>query len=302
MSNDAKGGGARHTNPSEGFSLGTIIGIVVAVLLILYLLWWLPARVASGYVMPQIEGSVATLPTRLPVIWIRAWPWQSMPPAAKVTFDLSGGRTVGVAATATAATSFYVRAVPATLSLSAVPDIPPAEISEIEVSWPGGSSSAAESALWVTAHPGEGQLPGAKVVWSTRMSAGARPGVALQIGANPDVLSLSSPDPVLSPWVNARCLPLASTADAAATESQLLSGKLPAAPVACNKVTTANAIAVAPPLPQSDSFFVWQPVVQELVNKHLRKYVVGVPLIASEEPLTSSSWWRFAASSLSPGF
>ncbi len=283
----------------RSFDYITALGFVVAAALILYLAWWMPARVSPGYVMPSVEGSVATLPQDLPVVWIRGWPWQATPPAAKVTFILPGGRRVTVAADVTATPKFYARAVPATLHLAHVPAIAPTEILGIDLRWRGGSSSAVEPALWVTARPSDARAVGARTIWAPQLAQGARPGVELSLARHPQVVSISSPAPAATPWIAARCLPDTQSASVAAG---LLKGRLAAKPTACSRVSGSDAVVVTPPLPGGYSFFVWQPALQELVNTHLQTVVIGKPLTATGAVLTASNWWRFAASSPPPGF
>lgn len=285
--------------PRAGFDSIAALGFVVAAILIVYLAWWLPARVSAGYVMPTIEGSVATLPQDLPVIWVRAWPWQGTPPDASVTLLLPGDQKITVPADVSAAPGFYARAVPATLHLARVPGLAPTEILGIVLRWPGGSSSAVESALWVTARRSDTRAIGSRTIWSPQLMPGARPGVELSLAQHPQVISISSPAPVTTPWIAARCLP--DTQDAVVATA-LLKGRLTAKPVACGKVSGTDAVVVTPPLPGGYTFFVWQPALQELVNTHIRTLIVGKPLIATGEALTSSNWWRFAGAGLTPGF
>lgn len=294
---DEQLGGAPSGLPRPPFDPLTWVGYAVAFLLLLYLVWWMPARAPSGYVMPTLEGSVATLPTELPAIWVRGWPWQSTPPDLDVTFLLPGDRKVTVPAQATATPGFYDRAVPATLHLAKAPSIPPTEILGITLEWPGGSSSAVETALWVTARSGDARAPGASTIWSSALSPGARPGVHISLTQHPQVVSVSSPAPGVTPWLPARCLP-ATQRDARG----LLQGRLSAKPQACSQVGGASALVVTPPLPGGYTFFVWQPALQELVNTHLVTLIVGKPLIASSTPMTAGNWWQFAAGGLAPGF
>ena len=284
--------------PKKSFDYIAALGFVIAALLALYLIWWLPARVSSGYVMPSVEGSVATLPQDLPVIWVRAWPWQGTPPDLQVTFILPGDKKIAVAAKVTATPGFYTRAVPATIQLSRIPAIAPTEILGIDLSWQGGSSSAVEPALWVTARPSDARAVGARTIWAQELPPGARPGVELSLAQHPEVVSISSPAPVTTPWISARCLP---DTQGAAVAAKLLQGHLTAKPTACSRLGGADAVVVTPPLPGGYTFFVWQPALQELVNTHLRAVIVGKPLLATGEALTSSNWWRFSAVSLTPG-
>ncbi len=287
------------TAVNKGFDYIAALGFLIAALLALYLIWWMPARVAAGYVMPNVEGSVATLPQELPVIWIRSWPWQGSPPDVTITFLLPADKKVTAAASVTATPGFYARAVPATLHLSRVPAIAPTEILGIDLTWQGGSSSAVESDLWVTARPSDTKATGARTVWAPELSTGARPAVELQLSQHPEVVSISSPAPVTSPWINARCLPDTKGAKVAA---QLLQGHLTAKPTACSRLGGASAAIVTPPLPGGYTFFVWQPALEELVNTHLTTVIVGKPLVATGQTLTSSNWWQFAAGDLTPGF
>ena len=294
---DEEPGSAPSNPPSARFDPVTALGYVVAALLLLYLVWWMPARVPAGYVMPTIEGSVATLPRELPAIWVRSWPWQATPPKADISFMLPGDRKVTVAAQASATPGFFSRAVPATLHLAKVPSITPTEILGIELRWPGGSSSAVETALWVTARRGVGRMPGASTVWAGELGAGARPAVDIPLARHPQVVSISSPAPDPTPWSAARCLP-----GAPSDMRGLLQGKLAAKPTACSQVESSSALVLAPPLPGGYAFFVWQPALQELVNTHLVTLIAGQPLIASSTQMTAGNWWQFAAGGLQPGF
>ncbi len=285
--------------PRARFDYITALGYVVSAILVLYLAWWMPARVAAGYVMPTVEGSVATLPRDLPVIWVRTWPWQGTAPDVSVTFVLPGNKKITVPAKVSAQPGFYVRAVPATLDLTKIPSIAPTEVLGINLHWSGGSSSAVEPALWVTARPSDAAADAARVIWASELPPGARPAVELSLAKHPDVVSISSPAPVTTPWIAARCLADTKTASVAA---QLLRGRLTSKPRACTGLKGGNAAVVTPPLPGGYAFFVWQPALQELVNTHLRTVVVGKPLVATGEALTSSNWWRFAASDILPGF
>ncbi len=293
------GAPSNNEKPRPRFDYVAVLGYVVALVLALYLAWWMPARVSAGYVMPTIEGSVATLPQDLPVIWVRTWPWQGTAPAVDVTFVLPNNIKVTVPASVSARPGFYVRAVPATLALTRIPVIAPTEIVAINLRWPGGSSSASESALWVTARPSDALASGARTIWSTRLPAGARPAVELSLATHPEVISISSPAPGTTPWIAARCLADTSRGSVAAT---LLRGRLPGKPTACSRVQGTKAAIVTPALPGGYSFFVWQPALQELVNSHLRTVIVGKPLLATGEALTSSNWWQFSAAALTPGF
>ena len=292
---------ARHAadEPNSGGGLFSWLGVVVAILLALFLVWWLPARVASGYAVPRITGSVVSLPSRLPVLWVRSWPWQTTPPAARVTFNFSSGAHVTVDATASAPLVGWLsgRAVPATLTLSKAGPLTPSQIVGIAVAWAGGSSSAAEPAFWVSARGDQGSAPGASAIWTDRLSSASRVGVELPIAQNPDVILLSSPDPVLSPWASAKCFP--ATQDAG---SALLSGRAPHKLVSCGSLQSGNAVVVAAALPHSYTFVVWQPVVQEVINTHIRSLVAGPVEIGSTHPMTAQNWWQFTTQPLPPGF
>jgi len=274
-----------------------VVGLVVAALLALYLAWWLPARVSSGYVVPTMEGSTTTLPRSLPVIWVRAWPWQTEPPGARVTFVLSGGRRVSVAARATARPAFYARAVPAELDLTRAPAMSAGEVLAIDVRWNGGATNASESDLWISASTGAARARDATPVWSPHVAAGARLGVELGLGANPDVVALSSPAPSGSPWLPARCL-----AAGHGTAADLLRGRVQGGLAACGGEKAGTVVAVTGPLPAGYEFFVWQPTLQELVQSHMQTLVVGPPLVMTSAAITSANWWRFAAGSPPPGF
>jgi len=296
---DQLGAPSAQTAPRTGFDAVAALGWVVFVLLLLYLVWWMPARVAPGYVMPTIEGSVATLPQDLPTIWVRAWPWQYTPPAAEVTFLLPGGRKVAEKAAVTAEPSFFARAVPATMRLAKTPGIAPTQILGIDVTWQGGSSSAVQPSLWITARVRDQAATGARTVWAAHLQAGARPGVEISLAAHPQVVSISAPAPTTTPWVAARCLP---DTRAASVAQDLLQGRLPGKPQSCSRVRGQQAVVVTPPVPGGYAFFVWQPALQELVNTHLQTVVVGPTEIATGAPFTSSTWWRFAAAGITPGF
>ncbi|MDA8344275.1 MAG: hypothetical protein M0Z66_02200 [Thermaerobacter sp.] len=278
-------------------------GIVVAALLVLFLVWWLPARVASGYAVPRITGSFASLPARLPVLWVRNWPWQTHPPDATVIFDLANGKQVSANATGSAPTVGWLsaRAVLATLLLQDPPTVQPDQIVGIQVEWSGGRSFAAESALWVSAASGGIQAPGAKVVWADRMPASARVGIELPMAKNPHVIEISSPNPTLSPWLSAQCVAV-PTGDGAGLRNALLRGDLPQQPQSCASLQSGEAVVLSAQLGKSYGFYVWQPVVQEVVNSHIRTMIAGPVQIGSVHPLTAQNWWRFTAAPPPPGF
>ncbi len=295
----------RHAADDVGGSgIAAWVGIVVAALLILFLIWWLPARVASGYAVPRITGSVASLPGRLPVLWVRGWPWQTTPPKAQVVFDLANGTHVSVAAVGSAPTVgfFSGRAVPAELTLINAPPVHSNQVVGIQVEWQGGSSSAAEPALWISAPTGESPVPGATVIWATQLAPTARVGVELPVAKNPDVISVSSPDPVLSPWLNAKCVTVPSGESAAPVRAALLHGSLPDQAQSCGRLRSGTAVVLAGTLGSPYSFYLWQPVLQEVVNSHIRRLVAGKVLVASEQPMTAQNWWEFTTAPLPPGF
>ncbi len=283
--------------------LMTWLGLFVAVVLALFLVWWMPARVASGYAALRITGSVASLPARLPVLWVRSWPWQTVPPSASVVFTFADGAHVTALAKGSAPSVGWLsgRAVPASLTLQHPPSVQSNQIVSIEIEWPGGQTSSPEPALWISAPSGEVALPGAEAVWTSHLNPGARVGVQLPIAQNPDVISLSSPNPLQSPWSSARCVRVPQ-GGAATLRSELLQGKLPTAPVACGGLKSGDAIVVAQKLPASFGFVVWQPVVQEVVNSHIRTLVAGPVEIGSTVSMTAANWWKFAVAPPPVGF
>jgi hypothetical protein len=296
---------SRHLAEDTGGSgIGTWVAGAIAVLLILFLIWWLPARVASGYAVPRITGSVASLPGRLPVLWVRSWPWQTTPPKAKVVFDLANGTHVSAAAVGSAPSVgwFSGRAVPAELSLVNAPPVHANQVVGIQVEWQGGSSSAAEPAFWIAAPTGESPVPGAAVIWASELDPAARVGVELPVAKNPSVISISSPDPVLSPWLNAKCITVPSGGSDAPVRTALLHGSLPDQPQSCGHIKSGTAVVLAGTLGSSYSFYVWQPILQEVVNSHIRTLVAGKVLVASEHQMTSQNWWKFTTAPLPPGF
>ena len=275
-----------------------IAGYVLSAILVLFLIWWLPARVPPGYLMPTIEGSVGTLPDKLPAIWVRSWPWQTSPPDLRVTWLLPGEQKVTVPARAKVQPGLHGRAVPVDLSLVDLPRIAPTQVLGIVLQWPGGSSSAVESSLWITARASDTKAGGARTIWASRLAGGAQPGVAINLAQHPGVVAISSPAPQTTPWIAARCVPGVSSSLA----TRLLQGDLKAKPRVCNRVGAMQAIVVTPPLPGGYTYYLWQPVLKELVNRHLRTAIVGGPKIAVSEPLTAFNWWRFATGGLQPGF
>lgn len=307
MMNDRSGRRrARHSTSEEdgGSGVATWIGIVIAVLLALFLVWWLPARVASGYAVPRIFGSVASLPSRLPVLWVRSWPWQTQPPHAEVVFQFSGGKSASALATgkAPAVGWFSGRAVPATLVLSHIPAVAPGQIVGIQVVWPGGQSSSSEPALWVSAHSTDPHAPGTAPVWTDRLTTTARLGVELPIAQNQDIVALSSPYPTLSPWTSAHCLAVSAGESSTSVRAALLQGKVAGKIEACGALQGGQAVVLASSLPKAYGYFMWQPVVQELINTHLHTFVAGPVEIGTEQPMTTQNWWHFTAAPLPPGF
>ncbi|MDA8346367.1 MAG: hypothetical protein M0Z66_12930 [Thermaerobacter sp.] len=286
-----------------GSGLFAWLGIVVAFLLVLFLVWWLPARVASGYAVPSISGSIASLPSRLPVLWVRSWPWQTNPPVARVTFDFANGKNTSAAAGATAPKVGWLsgRAVPAVLTLENAPSVQPNQIVGIHVQWQGGSSSASEPALWIAASDRRA-APGAAVVWANQLIPASRVGVELPLSQNPDVISLSSPYPILSPWSSAQCVAVPSTSSSLAIRHALLHGSVPGKAQSCGSLKTGKAIVLAAKIPNSYTFFMWQPILQEVVNSHIHSYIAGPVEIGSEHPMTVHNWWQFTTVPLPPGF
>ncbi len=273
-------------------------GYILSAFLVLFLIWWLPARVPSGYLMPTIEGSVATLPDTLPAIWVRSWPWQTSPPDLRVTWLLPGDQKITVPARAKVGGGFHGRVVPVDLQLGSLPRITPTQVLGIVLQWPGGSASAVESSLWITARASDAKASGAQTIWAPRLGAGAQPGVTLDLAKHPDVAAVSSPAPQTTPWLAARCIPVVNRSLA----TKLLQGGLKAKTIACDRVGAIHATVVTPPLPGGYTYYLWQPALKELVNRHLRTTIVGSPMIAISKPVTAFNWWRFAAGGLAPGF
>jgi hypothetical protein len=236
------------------------------------------------------------------VLWVRNWPWQTHPPDATVIVDLSNGRQVSANATGAAPSVGWLnaRAVEATLHLQDPPTLQPGQIVRIQVDWSGGRTSSVERELWVSAVSGTPYTTRATVVWANRMTASARVGVELPIVKNPNVIAVSSANPTLSPWASAKCVGV-PTGDDASWRATLLHGEFPQQPRSCPSLQSGQAVVISAQLGRAYGFYIWQPVLQELVNSHIRTIIAGPVHIGSVHPVTAQNWWRFTTAALPPG-
>lgn len=276
-------------NPRWPALMGVLGSAVGAIALALFL-WWLPARAAAGYRIPEIRGVVVRTP-RLTLFWVRPWPWSTVPPNATVTFDLSSGYTVSQQATPVGPVSWFSpRADPVSLSLTPSFFRKSGLISKITVRWDGGSTDAHLSDLWAVHAFLSPQITG----WARLPQNGGRIAILLSYRAAPDVVAVSSPDPTMEPWQIPRCADLPRDAQAVRGNSRLAAAAIPQLRRSiCSDLSGNRAVVETGAPPPGAGYYVWQPVLEELSQGHAVTAAGRYSAMGSSVKPNAFNWWWF---------
>lgn len=262
---------------------GSMFGAIVLGLV----LWWLPARGAAGYRIPEIRGVVAQTP-RLTLFWVRPWPWSTVPPRVRITFHLSSGYRVSEEAAPLGPVSWFsARAQPVPLSSTPVAFPKSGLISRITVHWAGGQTDAHLPDLWAVHAFVSPQIRG----WVPLREHGGRIAIVLSYRAAPVVIAASTPDPSIEPWRVPRCAALAGPIGASPQTSAAV-GSLSRS--RCAALSGSRALVETGAPPSGAGYYVWQPVLEELSNQgHAVTAAGSFSLMGSSLQPNAFNWWRF---------
>lgn len=296
----AAGGGGNRVARTVAYVLACLLAAIALAML----LWWLPARTASGYIIPDSRGVIAQTPSDLYVIWVRPWPWSTRPPIATVTLNLPGRGNVSYAAFASNPVSFFSgRAVPVDLTLTSnsTPFHKSGLISDIKIVWQGGSARRVLTDFWAV-HAFLEAAPSGQIAGFTLLitSQSARPSlnvpIALLLTKVPQrIVAVSTPNPTFGPWQTPLCVSVPNAKAATSGSFQNISSTVRSLRTsACRHLTGPQAIVETGRNPTTPAAFYWQTILQEIS----RGQIVTVSGGAGESGFgvwpNAFNWWWFA--------
>lgn len=277
-----------------------VFACLLAVSAIALLLWWLPGRTTTGYILPDSQGVIAQTPNNLWVIWIRPWPWSTVPPAVTVTMNLPGRGAVSYFANALSVSFFSARAVPVELSLSSnsSPFRKSGLISDIKLVWQGGSAQRTLTDFWaVRAHQQtapQGQVAGyALLITSQSPHPSLNVPIGLLLSPVPHrIIAVSTPNPTISPWRTPLCVSVES-ASSATSGSQTASIVHAMSAAACSNMKGPQAIVETGKNPTTPVAFYWEAIVQEVTRGRITTVSSGAGESGFGVWPDAFNWWRF---------
>lgn len=278
------------------------VGSLLVAFALALVAWWLPARSRTGYYIPDTRGAVSPGPSMLDLFWVRPWPWSTQPPPVTVAFHVPGQPEVTDRASPAPVSFFSPRAVVVVMNLSSVTTFSKSgRISEIEVTWPGGSARRTLHDLWAVQTRETNQISGfAPLVTSSSALFGAWPFAVVFSRAPRDVVAVSSPDPIHGPWQTPRCESVKNALDMIQGSPQHMRALIHAMTVgACRELAGPQALVLTGRAPTLPVIYTYQPLVQEVVHGHLETVSSGGSQIWSVISPNAFNWWLFTRSGAS---
>lgn len=290
----AVGGGAKRIAKLFAY----VFACLLAVSALALLLWWLPARTASGYILPDSQGVIAQTPNNLWVIWIRPWPWSTVPPAATVTLDLPGRGAVSYFANALSVSFFSARAVPVDLSLSSrsSPFQRSGLISDIKLVWQGGSAQRKLTDFWAVGASTTQQISGfLPIITSSSPHPNLDVPLAITLQSVPQsVIAVSTPSPSLGPWQTPYCDSVSNAGNAlSGSPSHIRATARALSAAGCRHLTGPQGLVETGRDPSTPVAFYWQTILQEISHGQIRTVSGGAGESGFGVWPDAFNWWRF---------